>query len=189
MSWIRPFLLFILIVFGVAADQGSKQWSEDNLLVRFDESDTRIYQGSRRVVFTWGDALTGAEAQDYSSWILLQWNYVRNHGAAYGLFANLSDELRLPLFHGLTAVFCAFFLGIALTDRVKISRFARLGLGFMVAGATGNLIDRVMRGFVIDLIDLRWQLTFWRASLPVFNVADVFVVFGVCLLVLGVLRR
>ena len=48
---------------------------------------------------------------------------------------------------------------------------ALLGLGAAVGGATGNLIDRLWRGGVVDFIDLRW----W----PVFNLADVAIVGGV----------
>ncbi len=48
---------------------------------------------------------------------------------------------------------------------------ARLALGAALGGATGNLIDWLRGGAVIDFIDLR----FW----PVFNLADVFIVVGV----------
>lgn len=51
----------------------------------------------------------------------------------------------------------------------------------MVAGAIGNVADRVARGHVVDFIHVR----FW----PVFNVADVLVAVGVGLLALTQLRR
>ena len=48
---------------------------------------------------------------------------------------------------------------------------ARLGLGAALGGATGNLIDHVWRGAVVDFIDLR----VW----PVFNLADLAIVGGI----------
>jgi signal peptidase II len=51
------------------------------------------------------------------------------------------------------------------------------GFAMVVAGALGNAIDRAVRGHVVDFVHLR----FW----PVFNVADVLVVAGVALLVIG----
>jgi signal peptidase II len=50
---------------------------------------------------------------------------------------------------------------------------AKVGLGAAVGGATGNLIDAVWRGAVVDFIDLR----FW----PVFNLADASIVLGVAI--------
>jgi signal peptidase II len=48
---------------------------------------------------------------------------------------------------------------------------AQLGLGAAIGGATGNLLDMLRRGVVVDFIDLR----IW----PVFNVADALIVVGV----------
>jgi len=56
----------------------------------------------------------------------------------------------------------------------------RLGLGILLGGALGNLIDRVRLGAVVDFIDVPW----W----PTFNFADVAVVVGVALVVWAVLR-
>jgi len=56
----------------------------------------------------------------------------------------------------------------------------RLGLGLLLGGALGNLIDRVRFGAVIDFVDVPW----W----PTFNLADAAIVAGVALVLLQVLR-
>lgn len=50
----------------------------------------------------------------------------------------------------------------------------RLSLGLQLGGAMGNLLDRIMHGFVVDFIDIG----FW----PIFNIADLSIVLGVAIL-------
>ena len=54
------------------------------------------------------------------------------------------------------------------------------GLSLILAGALGNLIDRLMLGYVIDFLDLR----IW----PVFNVADSAITIGAALLAYSIIR-
>ena len=61
------------------------------------------------------------------------------------------------------------------------NKLLRVSLALIYAGALGNLIDRVLRGYVVDLF------SFDLIDFPVFNVADICVVCGVGLLVLYVL--
>jgi signal peptidase II len=95
----------------------------------------------------------------------------RNTGAAFSLFRTGGS-----LFIGLAVVISAGIL--VMYRRVAQSALViRLGLGMVLGGAVGNLIDRVRLGYVVDFIDLRW----W----PVFNVADSAIVVGVLLLMLA----
>lgn len=52
----------------------------------------------------------------------------------------------------------------------------------VLAGGIGNLIDRLFRGYVIDYIDINNLFEF-----PVFNLADVFIVVGITILIIYVL--
>ena len=45
------------------------------------------------------------------------------------------------------------------------------------SGAIGNLIDRVFRGYVVDFI----SFTLFKREMPIFNLADIFITFGVLL--------
>lgn len=65
---------------------------------------------------------------------------------------------------------------------------AKLGLGFIVGGALGNLIDRVLLGTVTDMIDFDTAFAPLR-NFPVFNVADSALTVGVCLLLCVMLRH
>jgi len=116
------------------------------------------------------------------SWDVMPWlasffriTHVTNTGAAFGLFPQWGD----------------FFIVIAAVVIVAILIYqrhlpngqwlVRLALGFQLGGAIGNLTDRLIRGSVVDFIDLSfWPLREW----PVFNLADTSIVTGVVLLAL-----
>lgn len=59
--------------------------------------------------------------------------------------------------------------------------WAFAGLGLIIGGAVGNLVDRLFRGRVVDFIDFSW----W----PVFNLADIAIVAGVIIILLGYARE
>jgi general secretion pathway protein G len=112
------------------------------------------------------------------SWGMLHLS--RNPGLAFGFLGDLSHQLRLPLI--LITAFVAAF-GISLVSRAFSGSLLRgWGLSLLFAGAIGNAIDRVWRGYVIDFI----EPTLW-SSLPSFNLADVSVTVGALLVALVVL--
>ena len=71
--------------------------------------------------------------------------------------------------------FCSI---MANTKNKLTSKLLDLGLSFVLGGAVGNMIDRVILGYVVDFIDFR------IINFPVFNVADIFVVIGAIILVI-----
>lgn len=109
--------------------------------------------------------------------------HVRNPGAAFSLFASLDPTIRMTFFVsvGLIALAIVFSFYRKLPDGDRLSA---LGLGWILGGAVGNLIDRITRGEVVDF--LRFHL--WSGySWPDFNLADTFIVVGVALLVIELL--
>ena len=99
--------------------------------------------------------------------------YVENPGAAFGI---LQDQRWVFIIATvLTLGFIVWFLRNMDPD-IKLLRW---GLVLIVAGAIGNLIDRILLGYVIDFLDFR----VW----PVFNVADISVVVGTGLTILVIL--
>jgi signal peptidase II len=72
----------------------------------------------------------------------------------------------------LVALWAGTFLGACLASAL-VDPIGRIGLGMAVGGAAGNVLDRLRRGAVVDFVDLR----VW----PVFNLADLAIVVGVCL--------
>ena len=77
-----------------------------------------------------------------------------------------------------------FFAVVIYALRKKWFRGLSLwALAMVVGGAVGNLLDRILRGFVVDMIEVEF------ISFPVFNVADCFICIGGALLVLAVLTE
>jgi signal peptidase II len=62
----------------------------------------------------------------------------------------------------------------------------KAALGLILAGAIGNLIDRILFGHVIDFIDIHIEPVFYW---PVFNVADSAITLGACMLGWLLLRQ
>lgn len=98
--------------------------------------------------------------------------YVENRGAAFGLF---QDGRIFFILFTLILIGAAIYLAPKLRGRSKLLDF---GAVFVLAGALGNLIDRIFRGFVVDMLD------FCLINFPVFNVADIFVCVGAFLVCL-----
>lgn len=64
----------------------------------------------------------------------------------------------------------------------NLSKVVNVSLLLVLAGGIGNLIDRLLRGYVIDYIDINNLFEF-----PVFNLADIFVVVGVAIIIICIL--
>lgn len=101
------------------------------------------------------------------------WTLVRNSGAAFSMATGYTWAL--------TLVALGVVVGIVWMGRRLVSPWWALGLGMILGGALGNLVDRLfrspgpMRGHVVDFLSVGW----W----PVFNIADSAVVGGAILLV------
>lgn len=110
---------------------------------------------------------------------LLDFTHVRNTGAAFGLL-NAVDIPFKPLLMTTIALAALVAIGVFAVRTSPTEPLARLGLALVFGGATGNLIDRVTAGYVIDFVDVYWSgWHFWA-----FNVADAAITVGACLLIL-----
>lgn len=109
---------------------------------------------------------------------------VRNRGAAFG-FLNRSDiEWQFWLFLGATAAAVAAIIALIRSMRADDRRLV-LGLGLVMGGALGNLVDRVRFRAVIDFLDFYIGAWHW----PAFNVADVAICLGALLACLSLWRH
>lgn len=95
--------------------------------------------------------------------------YVENRGAAFGLFEGQT------LLLAFAAVIAALILLTEVAKAAATSRFAAGGIGLVLGGAIGNVVDRVRLGYVVDFV----AVGIW----PKFNVADAAITVG--LLILG----
>jgi len=98
---------------------------------------------------------------------------VHNTGAAFGILKN-----QIPLFI-MTAVLAIAMIFLNLRCN-KHKKLYSISLSLILAGALGNLIDRIFFGYVIDFLDFR----IW----PVFNVADSAITIGAIMLGINLLK-
>lgn len=155
MHGLRKFAFPILAAVGIAvADQWSKAW----IVARFNP-----YEAKAVIV-------------DFFHLV-----HIRNTGVAFGLLSNLDPKWVNPLLIAATV----FAIGgvIAYIHFLPRRGPAPFGLGLILGGALGNLIDRARLGYVVDFLDVHWHHHHW----PAFNVADIGISVGVILLLLDML--
>ena len=105
--------------------------------------------------------------------------YTHNTGAAFSIL--LGKRIFLILITIIVLVILFNYI-----KKNKITRKIELiSLSLVVGGSLGNLIDRIIRGYVIDFIDIK----IFGYDFPVFNIADSFITIGVILLILTLNRK
>lgn len=98
---------------------------------------------------------------------------VHNVGGAFGIFPGSGE-----LFLAVSGIVSLVLLALLLLGRFR-GILARMGMAIVLAGAMGNLIDRLLYGFVLDFFEIR--------GFPVFNLADACITVGAGLIILHVL--
>lgn len=114
----------------------------------------------------------------------LNFTHVRNTGAAFGLF-NAVDFPYKPAVITLVALLALVAIAVYAERFGADTRLSRVGLGLVLGGAVGNLIDRARLGYVVDFVDAYWRgWHFWA-----FNVADAAITVGATSLILDEILR
>lgn len=109
--------------------------------------------------------------------------YVRNTGAAFGIFSGSHEAFRLPFLILVSVVAIGFI--VVMLRRLRPGETGLVtALAFILGGALGNLIDRLVYGEVIDFLDFYWSSYHW----PAFNVADSFITVGVAITLFYLIR-
>ena len=114
---------------------------------------------------------------------LFSLTYIRNTGAAFGIFAGSAAAFRLPFL----IIFSLVAIGFVVTmlRRLPDNQTGLItALAFIIGGAVGNLIDRIAYGEVIDFLDFYWRSYHW----PAFNLADSFITVGVLITVFYLIK-
>ncbi len=114
---------------------------------------------------------------------LFDLTYVRNSGAAFGLFASVDSSVKALILNSVAILVFLIVSGYALRTSHKSVRL-QLGFALILGGAVGNLMDRVRFRYVVDFLDFSISGHHW----PAFNVADAAICVGVGLLFLDMLR-
>ncbi len=106
---------------------------------------------------------------------ILHLTYAENTGAAFSIFQGKTAFLII-----LPVIVCLAIVHYLISKRAKHA-LERWSLVLILSGAVGNIIDRIMRGAVVDFFEIR------LFEFAIFNVADIFVTIGAVLLFVYIL--
>lgn len=116
---------------------------------------------------------------------ILHITYIRNKGAAFGIFSAMPEVFRIPFFIVIGAVFILFII-LYFKKILAQNNFIKFIFSLIIGGAIGNLTDRIRFGEVIDFIEIGISEKYkW----PVFNLADSCISTGVVLLLLYMIKH
>ena len=107
----------------------------------------------------------------------LKFIYIKNTGAAFGFLGNSTNILVI------LTVMLLYYLINEIRRNID-SKLSIVSLSLIISGAIGNLIDRLFRGYVIYYI----SFTLFKREMAVINSADIFISFGVILLMYIIIR-
>jgi signal peptidase II len=99
----------------------------------------------------------------------LTWNLIYNKGASFGILSGYTSVLI-----GISLMAILFIFYLHRKSETK-SFVVQIGFALVIGGAIGNIVDRILLGYVIDFIEFRW----WPA---IFNIADIEIRAGTLLL-------
>ncbi len=105
---------------------------------------------------------------------VLALNYAENTGMAFSLFSGRAWGL------GVVSAVC-ILLGWLILRRYKLGPVSRIAAMLMLGGAVGNMIDRFLRGYVVDMFEALF------VDFAIFNVADAALTVGAVLMAVSLL--
>ena len=105
---------------------------------------------------------------------IVEFRLVHNRGAAWGSFSGMVDILVI-----VTALLCIAILVYAFITSRRASLLEMIGLALVLGGGVGNLVDRVVNGYVIDFISPLF------IDFPTFNIADIGITCGIVCVVIA----
>ena len=135
-------------------------------LVTLDQT-TKFYVNSQMVLYQSIDVIKN----------FFQITYIRNPGAAFGILSGVKSPLLNIFFLSISIAAIGIML-IYYHQTPENKRLTLISFALIISGATGNFIDRIYHGEVIDFLYFHWYKHYW----PAFNVADSCITIGVILL-------
>lgn len=105
--------------------------------------------------------------------------YTNNKGAAFSILTGRRILLIL-----VAVIVIGVLIYYARKNKIE-GKVNKIALSLVIGGSIGNLIDRILRGAVVDFIDVK----IFGYNFPIFNLADTFIVIGVFLLIIEMFRK
>ncbi|MDA9591565.1 signal peptidase II [Pelagibacteraceae bacterium] len=146
---------YLLILLFTLVDQVSK-----NLVIRYFDINPKLLNSE----FLY-------KVNEYFNLVI-----VWNRGFAFGSFQNNIFSINILYIFLVLSVICILLIYVNKLNQ----KYYFFAFSLVIGGATGNLIDRIAYGAVVDFIDLHYQNLHWY----VFNIADIYISFGCILLIL-----
>lgn len=185
----KPFIsLIVILVLSVVIDQWSKQWAHRTLLDAEFHENTEDYpvcghlaEAIKRERFV-GRHRESIRVIDG----FFNFRYVENCASAFGIMNRVPESFRFPFFL-IISLLALGFIPYLYVKTPADQRFMLYGLPFILGGAIGNLIDRLVTRYVIDFIDWYIPVGGQDRHWPTFNIADAAIVIGIGLMILQML--
>ena len=105
--------------------------------------------------------------------------YTNNKGAAFSILTGRRILLILVAF-----IVIGVLIYYVRKNKIE-GKVNKIALSLVIGGSIGNLIDRILRGAVVDFLDFK----IFGYNYPIFNLADTFIVLGVFLLLISMFRK
>jgi signal peptidase II len=158
-------------------------------------------QGNKRFIIWMVVAIVIVAADQLTKWAIVEWvalydkvplnsfvnlTHQRNPGAAFSFLADAGGWQRwffVTLAAGVSGVIAVWLWRIRDQGQAVLGA----GLALVLGGAVGNLIDRIMLGYVVDFIQVRFAGVPFFDPFPSFNVADAGITVGAALLIIDAL--
>ena len=109
--------------------------------------------------------------------ILFRLDFVKNYGAAFNIFSGNR------IFLSLISIIFTILLIYLILRKNNLNQFDLYSYSFILGGTIGNGIDRILKGFVIDFINLN------IINFPVFNIADISINLGFIFLLYRIFKN
>tara|TARA_S200000501_G_C20804208_1_gene735395 strand:- start:220 stop:681 length:462 start_codon:yes stop_codon:yes gene_type:complete len=110
------------------------------------------------------------------NFIIFSLDYVKNFGAAFNLFNGSR------IFLSLVSISVAILIIFLILTKKSIKNIDLLSYSFVLGGTLGNGIDRIIKGYVIDFINLNF------IEFPVFNIADISINIGLVVIIYSFIK-
>ena len=105
------------------------------------------------------------------NFLLFRLDFVKNYGAAFNIFSGNR------IFLSCISIIFTILLTYLIVRKNNLNLFELLSYSFLLGGTVGNGIDRTLKGFVIDFINLNF------INFPVFNIADISINIGLVFII------
>ena len=166
--------IFIIALIVIALDQASKYWIMNwHVVGRLGYTGAWSDLESLRAFMAQSDVAAKNLIPKNGNFVVL--SFTANDAALWGIGNGNAWAVRLLL--ALTAVFLFLLLFFAFRTAKKMPKLSKVIMGLLIGGSIGNLYDRIVFGYVRDMIYAKF------INFPIFNLADAAICIAIALLV------